>query len=176
MAKRKLKRSKVWTDVQHLAFQQKIRLRIEKHFQNQYIERAGSGVVKSKYTQKFSKQSEKLRNAILEHSLESYATVDGGEKVNDVLQELGFRDGELNTRELERFAVIILRAQIFVELVTATSLPAVIKTKMIDRFIAQLLPTRDNIPKNDSGNTASDTNNLLRHLLDTQGNHDQTPN
>ena len=136
-------RSKViWTSVERLAFQQKIRHRIEQHFRDRYIEQSLSGVSVKRHTRRFSKLSQQLRDILLEHSLTSLAIVDGGEKVTDVLQELGFRESEFNTQELTRLSILILRAQVFITIVSQADLEPEIKTKLIDRYISQLVPTR----------------------------------
>ena len=129
-------------------YQLKIRRQINEHFHKKYLTQSTAGVNSRRKIQKFDKRSRQLRDMLIDYSIESLAAVDGGEKVTDVLQELGFMDSEFASRKLQVLSVLFLRVRVFLALAEVSQLPASVCEKMLERYLAKLLPTHDNLPKN----------------------------
>ena len=137
------KRKKIWSKARWELFKQNTRLKIEDHLNEKYIEQTRQGIDQTDYIRQFNKVSRDLRGDFLQRSIESLAVVDSGEKVNDLLHDLGLENAELDTNELRQLSLIILRMKIFTVLVKHSNLDKNIGKKLIDRFIERLLPLRN---------------------------------
>ena len=137
------KHKPIWSEARWKLFKQNTRFKIENHLNERYIEQTRQGVDQAAYVRQFNKISRDLRGDFLQRSIESLAVVDSGEKVNDLLYDLGLENAELDTNELRNLSLIILRMKIFTVLVEHSNLDRKIGEKLINRFIERLLPLRN---------------------------------
>lgn len=164
MPKKKRKPSRSELEKEYIdLWQGKVRHQINEHLFDSYVRQSNFGVDSKKQIKRFRRRSRKLRDRLIDLSVESFATVDGGEKVTEVLQNLGFSDAYMDTGELRTLSLLFMRVKIFIEMAQVVKLPKNIQDKMFDRYLARLLPTRDNLPK--TSRRSNDPSNSVEQLL-----------
>lgn len=88
----------------------------------------------------------KVGEAVLRAALRALATVDAGKMVNDILEmNLDLVGVNISVKELNENAITVLRSEISAILAENSILSPTAKQQLVDRVIARMAPTRDNV-------------------------------
>jgi len=97
--------------------------------------------------QHYEKHRNKVGEALLRAALRSLAAVDAVSTVNQLLEtKFNLVDVRLDPHEASQNIESVLRAEVIQILTNAAHLTPEQKAKLTERFVARMVPTRDNIP------------------------------